>query len=328
MGETAVPSIVMAMKDGSVNYRVRLVKTLAAMGRETIHELTTALKDAAEPVRGEAIRALVGFAKEPGQAVLILTGILKQYDVNVTAQTLDILGQLGTDTVDILLDLYFSGDLEVTEKTAEIFRAVGWSSTPRLIELLNESDDLTSRRAGDVLVAIGKDSVEPLAHALSGTSRDTRRAAALSLARIGTLALDAAPSLRIALSDEDESVRFRAAYTLRLIGLIEDWSPAESVIRELAEPIAGIETMEVFVMGSQLKRARILPENPITGELGMDSAGMKYLMPEEGYRGGGMGSIRVRGRSNVVNTMIGKVVKISGFYDRNLGLFAEKIDKV
>lgn len=328
MGRTAIPTLLSSMKTEDAEFRRRLVKTLAAMGEEAVADIISALRDKDESVRQEAIKALVEFAKEPGKTIPILTSLLKQYDVDVTAQTLEVLAHIGSDTVDILLDLYFSGDLEVTEKTAEIFRVVGWSALPRLIKLLDEPDYLTSRRAGNVLVAIGKDAVEVLAQALSGTSKHTRIAASLSLARIGESALEAAPALRDALTDENDIVRFRAAYALRLIGLVEDRSPARSVIRELAEPIGGIETMEVFVMGSQLKRVRILPENPIVGELGSDSAGVKFLAPEKDYRGGGMGSIKVLGRTGIVDPYIGKIVRISGFYDRNLGLFAEKIEEV
>ncbi|MFV2081107.1 MAG: HEAT repeat domain-containing protein [bacterium] len=326
MGKMSSSALVLAKKDGDARFRVKLVKTLAAMGIASLENIIGFLRDEDESVRQEALLALVDFAREPGQAVPILTELLKHYDVNITDHTLDILSQLGADTVDILLELYFSGNLDVTHKTAEIFRVIGWSAVPRLKEMLDNPDDATSRKAAEVMVAMGVSAVPALAEALSMPSSHTRVLAALCLARLGDKARDATPELLIALEDNDNEVRFRAAFALKLIGSLDHKEAADSAIKELAEPLGDLEAMEVFVVDSRLVRARIVSDYPLIGELGLDSTGRKYLAPEEDYRGGGMGSIRVRGHPMVINPFVGKVVRVSGFYDRDLGLFAEKVE--
>ncbi len=326
MGKTASSALMLAKKDENSQFRVRLVKILAAIGVDSLENIIGFLRDEDESVRTEAIRALVHFAKRPGQTVFILTELLNHYDVNITDHTIEILSQLGADTVDILLELYFSGNLDVTHKTAEIFRVIGWSSIPRLKEMLDSPDDATSKRAAEVMVAMGDSAIPALAEALSMPSSHTRAVAALCLARLGDNAKNTVPELLSALEDNDDEVRFRAAYALKLIGSVDHKEAADSVIKELAEPLGDLEAMEVFVADSRLARARIVPEYPLVGELGLDSTGRKYLAPEENYRGGGMGSIRVRGHPSVINPFVGKVVRVSGFYDRDLGLFVEKVE--
>jgi len=191
----------------------------------------------------------------------------------------------------------------------------------------NDPEDIDSEleilRSGDEV-----DAVSDLLVALSDPSTPVRTGAALALARMGDEARMAVSMLIEVLNDENEDVRFRAAFALKRMGGVEYQHRANPVIEELAEPLGALDTLEIYVADSPLKRARILTDHPVIGELMIDSTGACFLAPEEDYRGGGMGSVRVLGHTSVIRPNEGKVVKVVGVYDQELGLLATEIKPV
>lgn len=86
------------------------------------------------------------------------------------------------------------------------------------------------------------------------------------------------------------------------------------------------DQLDVFVSGAIKGPVRITRELPLTGELIRGDGGVFYLAPEEDYRGGGMGSIRIHDLPPAAMTrFVGKVVKIAGTFEDAKGVTVEAI---
>ena len=146
---------------------------------------------------------------------------------------------------------------------------------------------------------------------LDSPETSLRQIAALALARMGDEALPAAGALVAALEDEDKEVRFKAAFTLKVMGGSQYQAKADTVIGELAVPMEMIDTLEPFVGDSPLKKGIITEGTGLTGEVIVDVTGKMFLAPEEDYRGGGMGSVPLLGHRGPA----GELVKVTGVFD-------------
>jgi hypothetical protein len=87
-----------------------------------------------------------------------------------------------------------------------------------------------------------------------------------------------------------------------------------------------IDLLDVFVPGRIQEPVKITRDQPLTGELIQDSTGLYFLAPEEDYRGGGMGSIRIRNLGGKAQArFVGKVVKVSGVFEDGKGVSVKAI---
>ncbi len=87
-----------------------------------------------------------------------------------------------------------------------------------------------------------------------------------------------------------------------------------------------IDMLDVFISGSFQEPVKITRAEPLTGELIRDSAGLYFLSPEEDYRGGGMGSIRIHNlTARAKARFVGKVVKVAGVFEDGKGVSVEAI---
>ncbi len=87
-----------------------------------------------------------------------------------------------------------------------------------------------------------------------------------------------------------------------------------------------IDLLDVFVPGHFQEPVRITRSEPLTGELIMDVTGRYFLAPEEDYRGGGMGSIRVHNLPGKAQAgFVGKLVKVTGVFEDDKGLSVKAI---
>lgn len=87
-----------------------------------------------------------------------------------------------------------------------------------------------------------------------------------------------------------------------------------------------IDQLDVFIPGGIQGPVRITKVEPLIGELVQDSTGIYFLAPEEDYRGGGMGSIRIHnlpGRAKA--RFVGKIVKVTGVFEDGKGVSVEAI---
>ena len=87
-----------------------------------------------------------------------------------------------------------------------------------------------------------------------------------------------------------------------------------------------IDIGDIFVSGGVKERVRITRAVPVTGELVRDSAGFYFLAPEEDFRGGGSGSVRLHELPVFAKRhLVGRVVKVAGVYEEAAGLLVEAI---
>lgn len=87
-----------------------------------------------------------------------------------------------------------------------------------------------------------------------------------------------------------------------------------------------IDIMDVFVPDRIQGKVRITKSEPVIGELLCDSAGFWFLTPEEDYRGGIFGAIRVHNLpSEAMHRYRNKLVKVAGIFEGGEGLTVEAI---
>ncbi len=95
--------------------------------------------------------------------------------------------------------------------------------------------------------------------------------------------------------------------------------------RELRE-LRLIDQLDVFIPGCIQEPVKITKAEPLMGELIRDSAGLYFLAPEEDYRGGGMGSIRIHNLTGKARArFVGKIVKVTGVFEDGMGVSVEAI---
>ena len=73
---------------------------------------------------------------------------------------------------------------------------------------------------------------------------------------------------------------------------------------------------------------RITREHPLQGEALTDVTGEWFLAPEEDYRGGGMGSIRLEFEASDTRRCAGAVVWATGIFDTGTGLLVDDMGEV
>lgn len=136
--------------------------------------------------------------------------------------------RIGAAAVPRLLDAAGSLDARVRARALDILGDMGADSEaaiPSLICSLADAEDDPRRRAAEALGTAGlgaPNAGQPLAQTLgSDASGEVRRNAALSLARLGPLAVDAVPTLATAMMDANHYVRGYAVYALSRIGTPE-----------------------------------------------------------------------------------------------------------
>lgn len=87
-----------------------------------------------------------------------------------------------------------------------------------------------------------------------------------------------------------------------------------------------IDRLDVFIPGCIQEPVKITKAEPLMGELIQDSAGLYFLAPEEDYRGGGMGSIRIHDLPGKARArFVGKIVKVTGVFEDAKGVAVEAI---
>ncbi|MBW2240348.1 MAG: hypothetical protein JRH01_00040 [Deltaproteobacteria bacterium] len=87
-----------------------------------------------------------------------------------------------------------------------------------------------------------------------------------------------------------------------------------------------IDIEDIFVSGGDAGRVRLTRRVPAVGELVRDSAGFYFLAPEEDFRGGGMGSIRLHSLgAEAKRRFVGRVVKVAGIFEDDKGLDVEAV---
>ncbi|GDY29062.1 fumarate reductase/succinate dehydrogenase flavoprotein subunit [Gandjariella thermophila] len=198
--------------------RATVVDLLRALGLGDRDVFTTALRDAAAPVRREGVRGLVSLNAAEDIATAAGDG---SREVLVAAAAG--LGTVGDPAAAPVL-LGLAGDADPLVRAAALSAAAGLGCPPVLAEraraALAETHWQVRVGAAEALAGADPDvAVEPLLHAARDPHLDVRRAAVRSLARWAARP-EVATALRAAVDDSDADVRAYARQALR------DASPA------------------------------------------------------------------------------------------------------
>ncbi len=87
-----------------------------------------------------------------------------------------------------------------------------------------------------------------------------------------------------------------------------------------------LEVDDLYRTDLKHHRVRVSREHPILGELIIDSSGAFFLTPEEDFRGGNAAAIPIAALTgDQVTRFLGRLVKIAGTYEEEVGLTVEWI---
>jgi putative transposase len=225
----AVPALLGAMASESAKLRIAALKALGSIGPaagEAIPAVVACLEgDESWVLRGLAAKTLGEIGRKAAYRVVpALVAALADVDYPVRSDAAEALGRLGrgaaTAAPALLRAMLEDGEGWVRSKAAEALPSLGPDGASILIRAFEDSSLSRYDRArlAGVLSRMGP--VSGVVGALTRAVRDPdlRPAAIEGLARLGPEAVEAAPALIDALSDESYSVRDLAAKALGKIG--------------------------------------------------------------------------------------------------------------
>ena len=193
IGPSAVPALIQALNDTSVNVRGGAASALGQIGpaaKAAVPDLIQALRDVNTNARKSAAIALGHIGRAAEEAVPDLIQALIDKDHPVRRYAAWALGRIG-----------------LAAKAA----------VPDLSQALYDENTKVRQTAVTALGQIGPAAVPALIQALKDTDVSLYRGAILALGKIGPAAKAAVPVLRMATKDEDRSVRIWAWEALRRI---------------------------------------------------------------------------------------------------------------
>ncbi|MFB2805126.1 HEAT repeat domain-containing protein [Microcystis sp. BLCC-F209] len=222
-----------ALEDSDEDVRGNAVEALANIGSETaIPGLLKALEDSHEYVRRKAAEVLAEIGSET--AIPGLLKALEDSDWNVRWNAAFALGNIGSETaIPGLLKALKDSDRFVRWNAAEALGNIGSETAiPVLLKALEHFDGFVRREAAAALGKIGSETAIPgLLKALEDSNKDVRKKAAFALGKIGSEI--AIAGLLKALEDSDEYVRRYAAFAL---GKISSETAMTELIKCLKNP--------------------------------------------------------------------------------------------
>ena len=322
MGSKATPALIKALNSKNTLIQRRSAKLLGNMGPDAVFPLSQAMNSEDKFVRMDAISALGLLGQETQTAIPHLINALIDPSLRIRKKTKKALRDIGSPAQHALLKALKSkvkADKYHAYKIAETLSGFGENAVPELIEILKTGHKSLHPYAMDALRFIGKVALPTIIDLLKHKQSYVRSAASKICEMMIYHARDAIPDLTVALTDENDDVRFRAAMALGILG--GDPSRFIPVLEELSISLDGYDCYGLYHDNHKYYRVQITEENPIVGEVGWDKIGLGFLTPEEDERGGGMRSIQLVGkffRSGGGET--GDLTKVSGFYEKGVGL--------
>jgi HEAT repeat protein len=248
IGEAAVPTLIMALGDGSANVRRDAATVLGWMAWEAgdassslanalaaaIPSLSEALDDEEWFVRDSAEWALWEIKEKPGITrhhstleVAELIEVLREESWHVRHNAALALKALGPNSVPLLSEAMKDRDKKVRRHAVWVLGEFGDDARAAILVLSDamrdDGDGLVRGRAAIALGKIGKAAVPALSTFLTSEDTNTKLDAIEALAEIGRDAEAAIPALTRALDDNNRRVQSAAADAL------EEMTPAGSV---------------------------------------------------------------------------------------------------
>ncbi len=259
IGSPAIPALVKALKNSGV--RVRAAYTLGNIGAETktaVPQLIVLLKDSDVDVRVSAAYALRNIGAEAKTALPQLVSLLKDSNANVRRSAASALGSIGAKAktaLPQLVSLLKDSNANVRSSVASALGSIGFeakTAVPQLVPLLKDSDANVRISAAFALGSIGfeaKNAVPQLVFLLKDSEANVRDSAAFALDRIGAEAKAAVPQLVPLLKDSDANVRISAADVLGRIGA-EAQTAVPQLVPLLKDSDANVRSSAASALGS------------------------------------------------------------------------------
>ena len=207
----------------SKNQRGSAQEELGEIGPPAVPALIRALNDTSVNVRGGAARALGQIGTAAKVAVPDLIRALRDVNTNARKSAAIALGHIGRaaeEAVPALIQALTDKDHPVRRYAAWALGRIGLAAkaaVPDLSQALKDENTKVRQTAVTALGQIGPAAVPALTQALKDTDVSLYRGAILALGKIGPAAKAAVPVLRKATKDEDRSVRLWAWEALRRI---------------------------------------------------------------------------------------------------------------
>jgi HEAT repeat protein len=259
IGSPAIPALVKALKNSDV--RVRAAYTLGNIGAETktaVPQLIVLLKNSDVDVRVSAAYALRNIGAEAKAALPQLVPLLKDSNANVRRSAASALGSIGAKAktaLPQLVPLLKDSNANVRGSVASALGSIGAeakTAVPQLVPLLKDSDANVRISAAFALGSIGaeaKNAVPYLVSLIKDSEANVRDSAAFALDRIGAEAKAAVPQLVPLLKDSDANVRISAADVLGRIGA-EAKTAVPQLISLLKDSDANVRSSTASALGS------------------------------------------------------------------------------
>ncbi|NCR98274.1 MAG: TIR domain-containing protein [Microcystis aeruginosa L311-01] len=213
---------------------------------EVVNELSQALKDSDEDVRGNAVEALGKIGTETAIAGLLKA--LKDSYFSVRWKAVEALGKIGSETaIAGLLKALKDSDKDVRSNAVVALCKIGSETAiAGLFKVLEHSDKDVRGKAAFALGKIGSETAIPRSlKALENSDRNARRSAAFALGKIGSE--EAIPVLLKALEDSDGYVRWKAAAGL---AKISSETAIPGLLKALEDSDEDVRGNAVWVLGN------------------------------------------------------------------------------
>jgi HEAT repeat protein len=256
---TAIPALLDALQGEYFTVRSRAALALGRIGdRKALSPLLDCLKDPEDEVRIAACLAL-GLFKDPSTFDEITNVLLDDPKIEVRQAAAKALGNTGNPAavpylMEALHDSYWWFEREYA--AVDLLQAIekmGDAAVDPLIHALEDKEGTVRKFAATLLGNVGDPrAIEPLGMRLYDLHHDVGRAAAESLAKFGSPALDI---LIEALSHPEMWIRIHSMIAL---SRIRDPRVALVLLEMLHDPEREVKKQVIAVLG-ELKDGRVLP---------------------------------------------------------------------
>ncbi|MFC1854914.1 HEAT repeat domain-containing protein [Thermodesulfobacteriota bacterium] len=202
---SAIPSLIMALKDKDEDVIRRLTNSIAGFGKAAIEPLHLVLKHNNSSIRKHSARVLLMLDAKP-------KGEEDKITFYIASQNWNKLVKIGAPTIPHLLRMLDDEDIKVRKAAAKTVRRVGWHPGNRTERVTL----LFAAQNWEELAKMGKNALDPLVVHLDDKTSKVRVNVIETLGRIGHEA--AIKPLKLALEDKHSHIRKEVVIALYRIG--------------------------------------------------------------------------------------------------------------
>jgi HEAT repeat protein len=191
MGPEAVPPLSHAMKSDDKFVRLEAIAALGLLGQETeaaIPHLINALIDPSVEIRKKAKKALEHIGDPARRALFRALRSSVKADTDHAHKIAETLSSFGERAVPELIEILETGQKELHPFAMEALRLIGKAALPPIIDLLKHKQSRVRSSAAKIcekMIHEAKDAIPALTDALTDENDDVRFRAAMALGIIG-----------------------------------------------------------------------------------------------------------------------------------------------